>query len=123
MDSIFSSISSARKFIDPLVIIRAHSVAIPGKFFGDELSPAMMISLMLMTGLSCLRNMAILRPLVKVWASIEGRVKSGTGSGRGGDLRNLSWELKGMGCARNNKKSDKKSKRKHPLFGLILILS
>jgi hypothetical protein len=50
MDSICSSMLSTFRVVDPLVSIRAHSVASPGKLSGEELSPAMMINLMLMMG-------------------------------------------------------------------------
>jgi hypothetical protein len=33
--------------------------------------------------------------LERVWVSINGRDREGNGSGRGGDLRNLSCELNG----------------------------
>jgi hypothetical protein len=33
--------------------------------------------------------------LERVWVSINGREREGNGSGRGGDLRNLSCELRG----------------------------
>jgi hypothetical protein len=54
--------------------------------------------------------MAISRPLVRVWVSTEGRDNSGTGSGRGGDLLNLSCEPRGRGCIRKSEKREKKNK-------------
>jgi hypothetical protein len=66
--------------------------------------------------------MAIPKPFVKVWDSTIGRDNSGTGSGRGGDLRNLSCEHKGMGCKKEREDRNKKNKYKYFLFGVGLIL-
>jgi hypothetical protein len=89
---------------------------------GEELSPDRMINRILMIGRSIVLTIAIPRPLERVWVSINGSETEGKGSGRGGDLRNLSCELNGdVRIIRSDRAAKKRDGKFLKLFGQLIL--